>query len=94
MKFYVDFAANSHFTYMLIDGGWSQMDDITKMKGGVDVPTVVQYAAAKGVKVWVWTHYNPTVRQMNEAFPLYEKWGVAGVKIDFIQRGDQFGIQF
>jgi alpha-glucosidase len=94
MKFYVDFAAHSHFTYMLIDGGWSEMDDITKMNGRVDVPAVVQYAAAKGVKVWVWTHYNPTVRQMNEAFPLYEKWGVAGVKIDFIQRGDQFGIQF
>ena len=94
MKFYVDFAAKSKFQYMLIDGGWSQYDDITKMNGRVDVPAVVQYAASKGVKVWVWTHYNPTVRQMNEAFPLYEKWGVAGVKIDFIQRGDQFGIQF
>ncbi len=94
MKFYVDFAAKSKFTYMLIDGGWSRMDDITKMNGRVDVPAVVQYAATKGVKVWVWTHYNPTVMQMNEAFPLYEKWGVAGVKIDFIQRGDQFGIEF
>jgi alpha-glucosidase len=94
MKFYVDFAAKSKFPYMLIDGGWSQMDDITKMNGRVDVPAVVQYAATKGVKVWVWTHYNPTLLQMGEAFPLYEKWGVAGVKIDFIQRGDQFGIQF
>jgi alpha-glucosidase len=94
MKFYVDFAAKSKFRYMLIDGGWSQQDDITKMNGRVDVPAVVQYAAGKGVKIWVWTHYNPTIRQMNEAFPLYEKWGVAGVKIDFIQRGDQFGVQF
>jgi alpha-glucosidase len=94
MEFYVDFAAKSKFTYMLIDGGWSQQDDITKMNGRVDVPAVVRYAAGKGVKVWVWTHYNPTVLQMDEAFPLYEKWGVAGVKIDFIQRGDQFGIDF
>ncbi len=94
MKAFVDFAAQSHFPYMLVDGGWSQQDDITKMNGNVDVPGLVQYAAAKGVKIWVWTHYTPTVLQMGDAFPLYERWGVAGVKIDFIQRGDQTGVEF
>ena len=34
------------------------------------------------------------MKQMQEAFPLYEKWGVAGLKIDFINRDDQEGIQF
>jgi alpha-glucosidase len=33
-------------------------------------------------------------RQLNEAFPLYEKWGVAGVKIDFMSRDDQAMIGF
>jgi alpha-glucosidase len=94
MKAFVDFAAQSHFPYMLVDGGWSEPDDITKMNGNVDVPELVQYAAGKGVKIWVWTHYTPTVLQMGEAFPLYEKWGVAGVKIDYIQRGDQTGVEF
>ena len=94
MEYFVDFAAQSGFPYMLVDGGWSEPDDITKMNGRVDVPAVVQYAAAKGVKVWIWTHYTPTVLQMDSAFPLYEKWGVAGVKIDFIQRGDQTGVEF
>jgi alpha-glucosidase len=94
MKAFVDFAAQSHFPYMLVDGGWSQQDDITKMNGNVDIPGLVQYAAQRGVKIWVWTHYTPTVLQMSDAFPLYEKWGVAGVKIDYIQRGDQTGIEF
>lgn len=94
MRYFVDFAAQSKFPYMLIDAGWSDLDDITRMNGNVDVPAVVQYAAAKGVKIWIWTHYNATVLQMDKAFPLYEKWGVAGVKIDFIQRGDQPGIEF
>ena len=94
MEYFVDFAAASGFPYMLIDGGWSEPDDITKMNGSVDVPAVVQYAAAKGVKIWIWTHYTPTVLQMDSALPLYEKWGVAGVKIDFIQRGDQTGVEF
>ena len=31
---------------------------------------------------------------MKEAFPLYEKWGVAGVKIDFVLRNDQEGIKW
>ncbi|HEV2175305.1 MAG TPA: glycoside hydrolase family 97 N-terminal domain-containing protein, partial [Nitrospira sp.] len=94
MKYFVDFAAQSGFPYMLIDGGWSDPDDITKMNGNVDVPGVVQYASGKGVRIWVWTHYTPTVLQMDKAFPLYEKWGVAGVKIDFVQRGDQAGVEF
>ena len=37
-KFYVDFAAQSKFRYMLIDAGWSKEGDITQMNGDVDVP--------------------------------------------------------
>jgi len=47
MKYYVDFAAQSGFEYMLIDAGWSPRDDITKMNGKVGVPEVVQYARRK-----------------------------------------------
>ncbi len=93
MKFYVDFAAESGFEYMLIDAGWAQ-HDITQMNGRVDVPEVVRYAATRHVKVWIWLGYGQTAKQMDEAFPLYEKWGVAGVKIDFIERDDQEGIEF
>lgn len=94
MKYYVDFAAKSGFPYMLIDAGWSTPGDITKMNGKVDVPAVVEYAKAKNVKVWIWLTYRETDEQMEEAFPLYEKWGVAGMKIDFVERDDQQGIEF
>jgi alpha-glucosidase len=94
MKYYVDFAAKSHFPYMLIDAGWSAPGDITTMNGKVDVPEVVKYAAGKNVKVWIWLHYSETDAQMEQAFPLYERWGVAGLKIDFVERDDQRGIDF
>jgi alpha-glucosidase len=94
MKYYVDFAADSGFEYMLIDAGWSPRDDITKMNGTVDVPEVVQYAKAKNVRVWIWAHSKAVWKQMDDAFPLYEKWGVAGVKTDFVERDDQAGIEF
>jgi len=94
MKYYVDFAAKSGFPYMLVDAGWSAPHDITKMNGRVDIPEVVRYAASKGVKVWIWLLYTEADAQMDEAFPLYEKWGVAGLKIDFVERDDQKGIDF
>ncbi len=94
MKYYVDFAAQSGFPYMLIDAGWSVPGDITKLNGKVNVPEVVRYAAAKNVKVWIWLNYREADAQMEEAFPLYQKWGVAGLKIDFIERDDQRGIDF
>src|SRR5579885_2204028 len=94
MKYYVDFAAKSGFPYMLIDAGWSKPGDITQMNGRVDVPEVVLYAAAKNVKVWIWMNYREVDAQMEQAFPLYEKWGVAGLKIDFVERDDQRGIEF
>ena len=93
MKYYVDFAAESGFPYLMLDAGWSGMD-ILKMRGVVDVPELVQYAAKKNVKVWIWLYSKSVAGQMQQAFPLYEKWGVAGVKIDFVLRNDQEGIKW
>jgi len=89
MKYYVDFAAQSGFEYMLVDAGWAERNDITRMNGTVDIPELVRYARPKNVKVWIWLYWSQVDAQMNEAFPLYEKWGVAGVKIDFMSRDDQ-----
>jgi alpha-glucosidase len=94
MEYYVDFAAQSGFPYMLLDAGWADRRDILKQRGNVDVPELVRYAAAKHVKVWIWLYSTSVMEQMKDAFPLFEKWGVAGVKIDFINRDDQDGIQF
>ncbi len=93
MEYYVDFAAESGFPYMMLDAGWSGKD-ILKMRGNVDIPELVRYAAKKNVKVWIWLYSKSVAAQMQEAFPLYEKWGVAGVKIDFVLRNDQVGIKW
>ncbi|WP_263367389.1 glycoside hydrolase family 97 protein [Edaphobacter bradus] len=94
MEHYVDFSAASGFRYMMLDAGWAVGRDITHMNGKVDVPELVRYAAAKNVKVWIWCYSESVMDQMKEAFPLFEKWGVTGVKIDFINRDDQRGVQF
>jgi alpha-glucosidase len=85
MRYYVDFAAKSGLEYMLVDAGWP---------GRVDIPELVRYATPKGVRVWIWLSGGEVMKRMEETFPLYEKWGVAGLKVDFIERDDQGGVEF
>ncbi len=93
MKYYVDFAAESGLEFMTIDAGWNT-GDITQCRDNMNVPEVVAYAKTKGVKVFIWLYAGHVWNQMDEAFPLYEKWGVAGMKIDFVERDDQAAIDW
>jgi alpha-glucosidase len=100
MKHYIDFASASGFPYMLIDAGWALADrngphdyaamaDITKVDPAVDMPELLRYAKEKNVRIWLWSHWTSVDKYMDQAFPLFEQWGVAGVKIDFMNRDDQ-----
>ena len=100
MKHYIDFSSASGFPYMLIDAGWavanrsgpqdySALADITHVTPEIDMPELLRYAKEKNVRIWLWSHWTSVDKYMNEAFPLFEKWGVAGVKIDFMNRDDQ-----
>jgi alpha-glucosidase len=106
MKHYIDFASLSGFPYMLIDAGWavapsrsgpedySALADITRVAPEVDMPELLRYAKEKNVRVWLWSHWTSVDKYMDQAFPLFEKWGIAGVKIDFMNRDDQWMVGF
>lgn len=94
MEHYIDFAAGHHLPYMLIDAGWSAEHDITHWVPQVDLPEILAHAKSKGVRVILWMHWTSVKKQIDEAFPLFEKWGVAGVKIDFMNRNDQEMVNF
>ncbi|NWF84252.1 MAG: glycoside hydrolase family 97 catalytic domain-containing protein, partial [Bryobacteraceae bacterium] len=57
--------------------------------GGLDLPEVIRYAKERGVGIILYVNRRALERQMEEIFPLYEKWGVAGVKFGFVQVGPQ-----
>jgi alpha-glucosidase len=42
----------------------------------------------------VWLNWEAVRDQMDVAFPLYEKWGLAGVKVDYMDRKDQEIVAF
>jgi alpha-glucosidase len=94
MEHYIDFASKAHLRYMLIDAGWSPRDDITQTVPAIDMPAILAYARQRNVRILLWMYWSAVDKQMDKAFPLFEKWGVAGVKIDFMDRNDQEMVNF
>ena len=60
------------------------------------VPELVAYGKERGVRVWLWFHFNDFIDSAvyKRDFPMYEKWGIAGLKIDFIDRDDQWAVNW
>lgn len=87
----IQFSADMGWAYTLLDAGWSSRDSILQGSPNVDMDEVRDFAKKKNVRLWLWLHWTSLDRN-NEylrAFPLYEKWGIAGVKVDFMNRDDQ-----
>jgi len=50
-RYYIDFAAEYGLQYMMLDAGWSDNDDNTKLNPDIDVPGLIAYARSKNVGV-------------------------------------------
>lgn len=106
-KYFIDFAARNSIEYILMDEGWSNQMDLLKLNDGsiktndgialpanLDMPAIFTYAKQKGVGVVLWCVWHTLDRQMTEALDQFQKWGVAGVKVDFMSRDDQYVVNF
>lgn len=90
----IDYASKNGIEYILLDEGWSQRNDLLKLNPEVDIHHICQYAQTKGVGVQLWAKWVNIARQMDEAFEQFDKWGVKGVKIDFMDRNDAKMVHF
>jgi alpha-glucosidase len=93
-KYFIDFCAKHNFRYFLFDDGWSPKDDLLHEVPGLDMAEVTAYAKSKGVDVMLWVIWGTLQKQMDEAFSQFEKWGIKGIKMDFMNRDDQQMVQF
>lgn len=93
-EYYIDFAARNGIEYIIMDEGWSDQFDVLLPSPYVDMEHLTQYAKSKGVRIILWTVWHTIDRQMEQAFAMFEKWGIAGVKVDFIDRDDQLAVEF
>ncbi len=93
-EYYIDFAARNKLEYIIMDEGWSDPFDLMLLSPRLDMDHLTRYARERGVGIILWAVWHTLDRQMDEAFRLFEKWGIAGVKVDFIDRDDQVAVQF
>jgi alpha-glucosidase len=100
-KRYIDFAAHNKIQYVLIDAGWAKDHSAAptlEVVPALDLPEVISYAKAKGVEIILWMYYHPMQRDLDDdSYNLFEEYanmGVAGFKIDFMDRSDQWIANF
>lgn len=93
-KYYIDFAAKYGLDYIILDEGWYHLDDIMHVKDEIDVQELVDYGKDKDVGVILWVVWKALDDKLTEALDQFEAWGVKGIKIDFMQRDDQWMVNF
>lgn len=94
-RYFIDFASKNGIGYILIDEGWSaSTTDIQHYKADVDIEELVAYGKERGVGIFIWALWNPLEKDIEGILDTYEKWGVKGIKIDFMDRSDQEMVNF
>lgn len=93
-KAIIDFAEKGGLQYVSLDTRWygaeNQTGDATTVRApNLDLPEIIRYGSAKNIGVILYVDRQQIKQQRDILFPLYEKWGVKGVKIGFIDVGPQ-----
>jgi alpha-glucosidase len=102
-QYYIDFCARNGLEYHSVvescghewytnDGEGYQPGahvDVTKPVSGIDMKQICDYAKSKGVGVRVWVHWKALYPQLDSAFAVFERWGLSGMMVDFMDRDDQ-----
>ena len=98
----VDFAAKHNLQYVEYDAGWygpenDEKSDATRVsvdpkrnpKNDLDLQAVLAYARQKNVGILLYVNRRALERQLDDILPLYQQWGVAGLKFGFVNVGPQ-----
>lgn len=93
-KYYIDFAKRFGFDRIMMDAGWSDVNDLFKITPEINMDTLVAYAKKRDVKLSMWTLSMTLDRQLEKALDQFNKWGVNFIMTDFIDRDDQKAVNF
>ena len=89
-----DLPTLKQFIQLAADMGWPYQ--LSEIGDKSIVPELVAFGKERGVRIWLWFHFNDFIDSAvyKRDFPMYAKWGIAGLKIDFIDRDDQWVVNW
>ncbi|KAA8483089.1 alpha-glucosidase [Arcticibacter tournemirensis] len=94
-KYYIDFAAKYGLEYIILDEGWSKTTtDLTAPNPDINLEELISYGKSKGVGVILWMLWKPLDQNMEKHLDQFVKWGAKGIKVDFMQRADQYMVNY
>ena len=94
-EYYIDFAARNGLEYVVLDEGWYPVNEGLLMQPvpELNLPALVQYGRQRGVKLILWAIFNSVDEQLETVMRHYSGMGIAGFKIDFLDRNDQTAVE-
>jgi alpha-glucosidase len=93
-KSYIDFASEFGIEYVILDEGWYILGDLLNINPDIDIQEITDYAESKNVGIILWVVWKTLHDQLQKALDQFEKWGVKGIKVDFMQRDDQWMVNY
>lgn len=94
-KHYIDFAHKYGLPYIIMDEGWyaPRSGDMLTTIPDIQLPELVAYARERGVRIILWTVFNVLDKDLENICKHYADMGIAGFKVDFLDRDDQEGVE-
>ncbi|NOU59679.1 glycoside hydrolase family 97 protein [Marinifilum caeruleilacunae] len=93
-KYYIDFAAEYGLEYIILDEGWYELGDLMKIVPEMDMEELTTYAKEKGVGLILWVVWKTLDDQLEEALDQFQKWDIKGIKVDFMDKDDQWMVNY
>jgi len=93
-KYYIDFAYKYGLQYIILDEGWYKLGNVLDVVPEINMEELSAYARQKNVGIILWVVWKTLDDQFQPALDQFEKWGIKGIKVDFMQRDDQPLINF
>ena len=94
-RYYIDFAARYGIPYIIMDEGWSaSTTDVFHPNPDLDLQELIAYGRERNVQIVLWLTWLAVEKDMDRLFATLEEWGIPGVKIDFMDRSDQWMVGY
>lgn len=93
-KYYIDFASAHGLEYIILDEGWYVLGDLLDVVPDIDMEELVAYGKQKNVELILWVVWKTLDDQLDAALDQFRDWGVKGIKVDFMQRDDQWMVNY
>jgi alpha-glucosidase len=93
-EYYVDFASKYNIPYIILDDGWYKLGNLLEVTPELNMEELISHAKQKNVGIILWASWKTLDDQLIPALDQFEKWGVKGIKVDFMQRSDQIMINY